>query len=283
MMTACPSCGAPAGAEDRFCGRCGSSLDDVPQARPSSAGFCSSCGAALEVDDRFCGRCGRPVRTSETAAPIPVDQGDEVDFLADWDLEVPDDEQPKPSRHEAVTEQVPLPPPPADTAVIEQQPVAPPVPYVPLPPPAREQREPARGFPLGATFALIGAVAVIVSAILEWSGPFGEDLPRDIAFRLLFDPRGPATGPNLGVVLLAVGTLGALVALLTMAVPLLTPARRLVGLATLAIPAGFAVRTVQLGLSDGSILDVPSLLGPGFYVALAGSIVQLVAGRWSRR
>jgi hypothetical protein len=240
----------------------------------------------VEEADRFCGRCGRPVRSSETAPATP--QEDEVDFLADWDLVVHEEQPPRASRHEAVTEQVPLPPPPADTAVIEQQPEAPPVPvpapaYEPLPPPAREPRERARGFPLGATVSLIGAVAVIVSAILEWNGPFGEDLPRDIAFRLLFDPRGPATGPNLGVVLLSVGTLGALVSLLTMAVPLLTPARRLIGLATLAIPAGFFVRTVQLGLGGGSILDVPALVGIGVYVALAGSVVQLVAGRWSRR
>jgi hypothetical protein len=126
-------------------------------------------------------------------------------------------------------------------------------------------------------------VAVIVSAILEWGGPFGDPLPRDIAFRLLFDPQGPSTGPNLGVVVLGIGTLGALVALLTMAVPILTPLRRLIGLLTLAIPAGFAVRSVQLALGDGTLIDLPSLLGPGVYVAFAGAFVQLVAGKWFGR
>lgn len=241
----------------------------------------------MEEGGRFCARCGRPAPASEDRSQVPSDEeGDEEDLLADWDVEVPDEPAPPPPpRDEAVTEQVPRTPRPSDTAVIERPPERPsvPVPYVPSPRPAREPREPPRGFPFGATFALFGAVAVIVSAILEWEGPFAEDLPRDIAFRLLFHPQGPATGPNLGVVILGVGTLGALVALLTMAVPIVKPARRLIGLITLAIPAGFAVRTFQVAVDDGMFLDLPSLLGPGVYVALAGAFVELVAGKWFRR
>jgi Double zinc ribbon len=279
-MTACPSCGTPAAVDDRFCARCGTALAEEPApARGGDAGFCTSCGAQLDSGDQFCGRCGRAVAAGST------DLDDEDDLLADWDVEIPEAVPlPPPQRDEAVTEQVPLTPRSSDTAVIPSTPVEPsappPVQYAP-PPPAREPREAPRGFPLGATVALLGAVAVIVSAVLEWGGPFGRPFPRDIAFRLLFDPNGPATGPNLGVVLLAVGTVGALVALLTMAVPAFTPLRRLIGLLTLAIPAGFVLRTATLG--DGTFVDLPSLLEAGVYVAVAGAFVEMVAGRWFRR
>ena len=280
-MTSCASCGAPAGADDRFCGRCGAELAAPQPAPPSAAGFCTSCGATLEVDDRFCGRCGAPARGAE---PEPED------LLADWDLEVPAYEAeeiiaPPPKPDEAVTESIQRAPKPSDTAVIHQppEPVRPlPAPVVPVPP-AADARQPSRGFPLGATVALIGAVAVIVSAVLEWGGPFAGDLPRDIAARLLFDPTGPATGPNLGVVLLGVGTGGALVAILTMAAPALKPLRRLMGLVALAIPAGFTLRTAQLALETGGILDLPALLGTGVYVAAVGAFVELVAGKWFGR
>lgn len=276
MMTSCAACGSPAGVEDRFCATCGSALGEEAPAEVPGASFCTSCGTPLDPDDRFCGRCGAPVRTGSDLV-----EEDEDDLLADWDLEVPDEEPPEPN--EAVTESIPRPARISDTAVIEQQPEPAPPPYAPPPPPAREPRAPVRGFPLGATFALLGAVAVVVSATLEWNGPFGPDLPRDIAFRLLLDPTGPATGINLGVVLLIAGTVGALVAILTMALPALKPIRRVVGLLTLAIPAGFAVRTFQLALSDGSLLDLPTLLGPGVYVALVGAFIEMVAGKWFGR
>ena len=276
MMTSCASCGSPAVGEDRFCATCGSPLgEEAPLVLPG-ASFCTSCGTDLDPDDRFCGRCGAPVRAGSDL----VEEGED-DLLADWDLKVPDEEPPEPE--EAVTESIPRPARISDTAVIEQPKEPAPPAYTPPPPPAREPRAPVRGFPLGATFALLGAVAVVVSATLEWNGPFGPDLPRDIAFRLLFDPTGRATGINLGVVLLIVGTVGALVAILTMAVPALKPIRRLVGLVTLAIPVGFAVRTFQLALGVGSLLDLPSLLGPGVYVALVGAFIEMVSGKWFGR
>jgi hypothetical protein len=217
-------------------------------------------------------------------APETTGLDDEGDLLSDWDVEIPEAAPlpPPPPRDEAVTEQVPLTPRVSDTAVISTPSAQPTRPEAPIPtPPTKEPREGPRGFPLGATFALLGAVAVIVSAVLEWGGPFGRPFPRDIAVRLLFDPSGPATGPNLGVVLLVVGTVGALVALLTMAVPAFTPLRRLIGLLTLAIPAGFTLRTATLG--DGSFVDLPSLIEAGVYVALAGAFAEMVAGRWFRR
>jgi Double zinc ribbon len=286
----CSSCGAAARADDRFCGRCGTELVAAPPPPPEGEGFCTSCSAPVERDDRFCGRCGAPVR-EVVAEPEAIEA---EDLLADWDLEVPEDEEvPLPSaaeqpphRDDAITEAIPRPPRPSDTAVIARYPEvvpSPPLPSLMAPGPAPESRAPSRGFPLGATVALLGAVAVIVSAILEWNGPFGPPLPRDIAARLLFDPTGPTTGPNLGVVVLVVGTIGALMAILTMAVPALRLLRRLLGLAALAIPAGFAVRTVQLALGEGTLLDLPDLLGPGVYVAAAGAFVEMVAGKWFGR
>ena len=287
VMTTCASCGSPTRADDRFCARCGADLGAGRPAEPPGPGFCTSCGAPLEADDRFCGRCGASLTGTEPGAL------EDQDLLADWDLEVPDDEGPPQAvdDREAITESIPRPPPPSDTAIIERQPGMPRPPVPPAPPmPAgtrpeadRTTRTGARGFPLGATIALLGAIAVISSAILEWRGPFGPDLPRDIAVRLLFDPVGPSTGPNLGFVLLVVGTTGALVAILTMALPALKPLRRLMGLLALAIPAGFAVRTFQLALEDGALLDLPTLLGSGVYVAAAGGIVEMVAGKWFRR
>jgi Double zinc ribbon len=278
MMTACPSCGTPARADDRFCAGCGISLTANPAPPPGPARFCTSCGGELEPDGAFCGRCGAaaPDGRIGTSAPVLEDQGD---LLADWGLEDPDGEPPP--RNQAVTEQVPLPPRASDTAVIEGiPPEGPPVPSRPALRPAGEARPPSRGFPVGATFALLGAVAVIVSSILDWGGPFRENLPRDIPFRLLLDPGGSATGPSLGVVLLGVGTAGALMALLTMAVPGLKPLRRLIGLVALIIAVGFALRTLELG--GVGLFGLPTALGPGVYTALAGGFVQLLAGRWFR-
>lgn len=47
--TACPSCGAAAKNDDRFCGSCGGEL-----AKPS----CRQCGQTLRADQRFCPGCG---------------------------------------------------------------------------------------------------------------------------------------------------------------------------------------------------------------------------------
>jgi hypothetical protein len=72
-------------------------------------------------------------------------------------------------------------------------------------------------------------------------------------------------------------------ALVTMAVPFLKFVRRLVGLITMAVPAAFLVRTFQLAVEDGAFLDLPALLGAGVYVAAAGSLVELFAGKWFTR
>jgi RNA polymerase subunit RPABC4/transcription elongation factor Spt4 len=57
---ACPQCGAPVKADDRFCVRCGKELMAVP-----AAPVCAACGALLAEDDGFCRKCGAPVAGKE--------------------------------------------------------------------------------------------------------------------------------------------------------------------------------------------------------------------------
>jgi class 3 adenylate cyclase len=54
----CPRCGAAAGPEQRFCGRCGARLGHV----------CPVCGADNPTDHRFCGACG--ARLGEAAPAV---------------------------------------------------------------------------------------------------------------------------------------------------------------------------------------------------------------------
>ena len=133
-------------------------------------------------------------------------------------------------------------------------------------------------FPWGGTLALLGALAVIMSAILDWGGPFRATLPRDISAAWLFEP-GTRSGPTLGVMMLLAGSLGALVSLLVMTSPAFTFLRRFVGLVTLMIPVGFALRTLQALAAESSIFDLPSALGAGAIVAAGGATLQLVAPR----
>jgi hypothetical protein len=152
---------------------------------------------------------------------------------------------------------------------------------LPAPAPLDEApvKVPRAGFPWGGTLALLGALAVIISAVLDWGGPFSESLPRDISAAWLLDPGIASSGPSLGVVLLIAGTLGALVCLIGMAAPAFTFLRRLVGLLTVTIPVAFALRTMEALVEEASILDVPSALGIGVAVATAGGLVQLFASR----
>ena len=139
----------------------------------------------------------------------------------------------------------------------------------------------AGGFPWGATLALLGSVAVIISAILPWDSG-AVVLPRDIPATMLLDPAATEGGPNLGLVLLGIGTIGALVALLTMAVPATAILRRLIGFLTFAIPVAFVMRA--LGIS--ALLDpglIVASVGIGAFTAAAGGFIQVVAGRRSGR
>jgi hypothetical protein len=270
-MTTCPSCGSPVEADDRFCGACGTTLGAEPAEVVPAPRFCTHCGGPLEDQDRFCGRCGAPVREASPAVESEADE----DFFADWNVVFA--EEPSPVRQEAITEAVPRPPvvEGTDTAVLptaareDRGPETP-----PEPPPRSRRHPPPRGFPWGASLALAGAVAVVVSAILPWTAEGG--LPREIPARSLIELRGGA-GVNLGFVLLVAGTVGALVALLTMLLPWLGFLRRLAGLLTLALPVLYVLRTLDPGAGLG---DLAQVLGAGVYAAGAGAVAQVVAGKW---
>jgi hypothetical protein len=160
--------------------------------------------------------------------------------------------------------------------VTETLPAPAPAPIEQAPAPIKVPR--AAGFPWGGALALLGALAVIISAVLDWGGPFSESLPRDIGAAWLLDP-ATASGPSLGAVLLIAGTIGALVSLVGMAAPAFTFLRRLVGLLTLMIPVAFALRTMEALVEEASILDLPSALGIGVAVSAGGGLVELFASR----
>jgi hypothetical protein len=273
--------------------------------------FCTRCGGSLDAGDRFCGRCGQAVREGPTDPDEPTlaadvlseEQADEEeDLLSDWDFGLEDQDAippPAPAGPPAVsipppdqapTQSIRVGPPPRDTAVLPVQPQQ--APYEPErePPPGpaaapvpAERR--GGGFPLGATIALLGAVAVILSSILDWGrGELAGTFPRDIPARQLISPGAEVTGVSMGIVLVAVGTLGALLALLTMAVPFLKFLRRLVGLATLAVPVLYVIRVVVVPLfAEFRFSEVVGVLGPGFYFAAVGAFAQMIAGRWFGR
>jgi hypothetical protein len=277
--------------------------------------FCTRCGNRLEQGDLFCGSCGQKIRdtaadpdeptmAADVLAEPEASSAEEEDLLADWDFGLEDQDAapppapaapppaPFPAPDEAPTQAIAVNPAPRDTAVLPVQPEQ--APYEPdtRPPagpaaaPAPRERPAGAGFPIGATLALLGAVAVIVSSILDWGrGDLVGTLPRDITARTLIDPNAEAAGVNMGIVLLVLGTAGALLALLTMAVPFLKFLRRIVGLVTLAVPVLFVIRVAvplfiagQFGFGD-----VVAVLGPGFYFASAGALVQMIAGRWFGR
>jgi hypothetical protein len=275
--------------------------------------FCTRCGGSLETGDRFCGRCGQAVRDASSPDPdeptmaadvlADPDREDEEDLLADWDFGLEDEDAAPPPAPAAPPAAPPIPPPdqaptqtisvspqPRDTAVLPVQPAQ--APYEPeaVPPPGPAaapvpaERRAGSGFPLGATIALLGAVAVIVSAILDWGrGELVGTLPRDIPARQLISPGAEAGGINMGIVLLVLGTIGALVALLTMAVPFLKFLRRLIGLATMAVPVLYVIRVAIPLFAELRFGDAVGVLGAGFYFAAAGAFVQMVAGRWFGR
>jgi hypothetical protein len=270
--------------------------------------FCTRCGGPLESGDRFCGRCGQAVRDASSSDPdeatmaadvlADADQ-DEEDLLADWDFGLEDEDAapppasaapPVPPPDQAPTQTIAVNPQPRDTTVLPVQPEQAPFEPEAVPPPGPAaapvpvERRAGGGFPLGVTIALLGAVAVIVSAILDWGrGELAGTLPRDIPARELIDPGGEADGINMGIVLLVLGTIGALMALLTMAVPFLRFLRRLIGLATLALPVLYVIRVAIPLFAEFRFGDVVGVLGAGFYFAAAGAFVQMIAGRWFGR
>lgn len=297
MAKTCRDCGSQSRDVDHFCAACGTTLAGVPVSNVKPTGFCTGCGAPLATADRFCGRCGQPIVPDDRDRTQPLVSGGGL--FEGWDREPP------PPAEEPRTESIPMPATRrSDTGVLPVQsdpylrprspadrPVEvlePPEPVAGAARPAPQPRaeRPTGAFPWGASLALLGAVAVVIAALLPWTRGGGLVLvPRDLPFRVLISPgaaeAGRVAGPSLGIMLLVAGVVGALVALLTMVAPFLRFLRRLIGLLTLVVPILFVIRLATAG---GVGLDaLPGALGAGVYVAAAGSVVQIVAGRWFRR
>ena len=69
MVMKCPKCGAEYPEGQKFCGNCGGSLDDPPEARLGLV-KCPNCGFDNPEGKRFCADCGSMIpRTPRIASP----------------------------------------------------------------------------------------------------------------------------------------------------------------------------------------------------------------------
>lgn len=267
---ACSVCGAALSPGDRFCARCGAPAGAAPHGGPR---FCTACGALVGPDDAHCARCGASILLGappleEDAWPEGLDLEPEAPARATGEL--PGTAAMAPAAHPVAT----------STEIL---------PTIPGPPPPH--REPAgaspaggratsggRGFPAGAALALLGGMAVVLSALLPWlSGGGARVAPKDIPSLVLVGSDG---GPSLAILLLALGSAGALAAIVSMLVPPARFLRRVLGSLTLTVIVVFGVR-FAIDLPEGASLL--RQLGPGAYMAAAGALLETAAGRWIRR
>jgi hypothetical protein len=237
---------------------------------------CPSCGAPVDSDDRYCRRCGTTLSADDTQA-IPI--------------------------RGSTPEHNPRPPGGAGSTFDTQAlPAAaePSEPYlVPRswgPEPAAEEAEGEayqeaaaprrRGFPVGAILALVAAIVVVASAFLEWRAEtLGGGTAADIPLRFLFNPRADARPGEITValLLLGLGTAGAIAALLSILLPWLRFLRRVIGGLTLLVPVVFVVRTeltLRFFAGEHPFLDS---IGRGVWLCAGAAVVEVVAGRWFRR
>jgi hypothetical protein len=151
-----------------------------------------------------------------------------------------------------------------------QQPAvqAPPAVSPPLQTPTAEPAPTAR--PSVRVLPLLGAVAMIVSTALPWLEGFASANAFDVPLSFLFAPESAGeSGLSLGIVLLAVGGVGA-----AGSFPFLPDAvRKVVGTAASLSTLGFAGQLYRLASDAGAAGDVVQLLGIGAYLGLAGGVV----------
>ena len=62
----CPKCGNEVPEGKKFCGKCGTKLEDAPVVN-NATNICAKCGAELTPGKKFCGKCGTPVAAAPSA------------------------------------------------------------------------------------------------------------------------------------------------------------------------------------------------------------------------
>jgi hypothetical protein len=148
------------------------------------------------------------------------------------------------------------------------------------PPPRRREA------PLGAIIALVAAAAVVASGFLEWrAAALGGGTAADIPIRFLTNPKANARPGDvtIALLLLGLGTLGAVASLLSILIPGLRFLRRLIGGFTLVVPVVFVIRTeLALRFLSGEHPFLDSI-GRGVWLCAIAAMVESVAGRWFRR
>lgn len=150
----------------------------------------------------------------------------------------------------------------------------------------REAPARRRMAPVGAIIALVAAAVVVASGFLEWRAEaLGGGTAADIPLRFLVNPEANA-GPGdvtIALLLLGLGTLGAVAALLSILAPRLRFLRRLIGALTLLVPVVFVIRTeltLRFLSGEHSFLDS---IGRGVWLCAIAAVGEIVAGRWFRR
>jgi hypothetical protein len=114
-----------------------------------------------------------------------------------------------------------------------------------------------------------GGLVLLVSAFLPWISGAGSASALDIPIQALWDIEATDGPVKLGFALLALGALGAGLALVQRS-PWL---RRLCGSIGVAIVLGFAAQLYRaIDATGGSVGDVFTTIGVGIYLALAGAV-----------
>lgn len=227
----------------------------------------------MAAGDRHCRRCGRALGPDDTQA-IPVSGGTAGSSAP-------------PGRSSEVFDTQALP-----AASVPAEPYLAPRSWAP--PAAEEEPEaapyrrpaPGRGIPVGAIIALLAAAVVVASGFLEWRvEALGGGTAADIPLRFLANPEADAKPGDvtIALVLLGLGTLGAIAALLSIILPGFRFLRRLIGGFTLLVPVVFVIRselTLRFLSGEHPFLDS---IGRGVWLCALAAVVEIVAGRWFRR
>ena len=139
---------------------------------------------------------------------------------------------------------------------------------------------------LGVALALAGSGVLAISTSLAWGtnpldpnfGIYASSVPVPPLIR------SGATGlvPTLAFVLVTFAVLSAALAPLGERSVPIDLMRRLLGLLALMLTVLFAVRYAEIGEVAGDF-SLPERLRLGFYLAIAGSLLVALGGRWGRR